>query len=166
MERRWRPVGLTPKKTGSCLAGVSPQPQVFFLSPPGKRGDKGVIQQPCFCKGGCCVLKLPEKCFQLLPFRMKALHGIFPGLELCTQQEGAGECWESRMGMRKGWLVRRKLQFIYFRSQCQLGNVKAPHLVPPGKVSCQNKSYWSTANIQQSPTICQHQAGCCEDGVK
>ena len=45
------------------------------------------------------MLKLPEKCFQLLLFRMKALHGIFLGLELCTQQEGTGECWESRMGM-------------------------------------------------------------------
>lgn len=40
---------------------------------------------------------------------MKVLHDIFLGLELCTQQEVAGECWESRMEMRERWLVRIKL---------------------------------------------------------
>lgn len=57
------------------------------------------------------MLKLPEKCFQLLPFRMKALQGIFPGLELCTQQGGAGgvlgkqDGEESRMAGKEKTLV-------------------------------------------------------------
>ena len=45
---------------------------------------------------------------------MKALHDIFPGLELCTLQGGAGECWERKMGMRESRLVRVKLYFICF----------------------------------------------------
>lgn len=50
------------------------------------------------------MLKLPEKRFQLLLFRMKALHGIFPGLELCTQQEGQGsDGMQDGGGEKNGW---------------------------------------------------------------
>lgn len=68
------------------------------------------------------MLKLPEKCFQLLLFRMKALHGIFPGLKLCTQQEGSGERWEAGWGGEKdGWEDKT---LVYLHCDAMLENTE------------------------------------------
>lgn len=67
------------------------------------------------------MLKLPEKCFQLFPFRMKTLHGVFPRLELCTQQEGAGECLGEQDGDKQK-VVGKDNTLVYLLRDAMLDN--------------------------------------------